>query len=149
LEKPAEILLFDFLTEQFAAAPVGSTLDGVELHDTVYQKITKTRGVRISDAIGTLSPNAGGELAEFDVQIILSCWSKIDSTDIKNRQPALVNVFAIQKAVQQLLLNDSTLGGRVCDSLVRQSGRGYDKNDEGVFAVVNTPFVINPRELGR
>lgn len=149
MDKPAEILLFDFLTEQLAAVPADSTLANIELHDTVYQKMTKPRGVRISEAVGDLGPDTGGELKEWDVDLILVCWSKIDSTDIKNRQPALVDVFTMHKAVFQLLQNDSTLGGRVCDLLLRRGSRGYDKNDEGVFAASNMPLVINPRQLGR
>ena len=149
MDKPAEILLFDFLTDQLAAVAAGSTLDQVELHDTVYQKITMPRGIRISDAVGDLAPNVEGEMAEFDVELVLICFSKIDSSDIKNRQSALVDAFALQKAVAAVLLADSSFGGRVCDSIVKRGSRGYDKLDEGVFAVTNMPLIINPRELGR
>lgn len=148
MDKPAEILLFDYLTERIAAAAADSTLADLELHDTVYQKITRTRGVRISDAVADLSPNAGGGISEFDVLIILTCYSRIEGKDQKVRQPALIDVFEIQKAICSELLRDSTLGGRVCDSLVRRGSRGYDKYDEGVFAVANMPLIINPKELG-
>jgi hypothetical protein len=91
----------------------------------------------------------GGDIEEFDVTVIITCFSRITGKEKKERQPALIDVFAIQKAIAQELRNDSSLGGRVCDSLMRKGGRGYDKYDEGVFAVTNTPLIINPRELGR
>lgn len=149
VDKPAEILLFDYLTDVIAAAAAGSTLDGLELHDTVWQKITKSRGVRISDAIGDLQRGVSGEIEEFDVQLIVTCYSRVQGKEKKERQPALIDVWTISKAIVDALSSDSTFGGRVCDSITRKSGRGYDKYDEGVFAVTNTPLVINPRELGR
>jgi hypothetical protein len=148
-DKPAEILLFDYLTDVIAAAAAGSTLDGLELHDTVWQKITKTRGVRISDAVGDLQFGTSGEIEEFDVQLIVTCYSRVQGKEKKGRQPALTDVWSISKAIVGVLNIDSTFGGRVCDSLTRKTGRGYDRYDEGVFAVTNTPLVINPRELGR
>jgi hypothetical protein len=149
VDKPAEILLFDFLTDRIAAAAADSVLAGLELHDTIWQKITKPRGVRISDAVGDLAPGPGGDMREFDVTVIITCFSRITGKEKKERQPALIDVFGIQKAIAQELRNDSSLGGRVCDSLMTKGGRGYDKYDEGVFAVTNTPLIINPRELGR
>jgi hypothetical protein len=41
VDKPAEILLFDFLTDRIAAAAADSVLANLELHDTIWQKITK------------------------------------------------------------------------------------------------------------
>jgi hypothetical protein len=150
VDKPAEILLFDFLTDAIAAAAADSVLAELELHDTVWQQITRPRGVRISDAVGDLAPGPGGDIEEFDVMVIVTCFSRIGGkSEKKERQPALIDVFGIQKAIAQVLRNDSSLGGRVCDSLLQKGGRGYDKYNEGTFAVTNTPLIINPRELGR
>lgn len=143
MDKPAEILLFDFLRERIDAAVPESPLFDLELHDTVYQTITKERGVRISEAVGDLSPGPDS-IREYDVELIVTCFSKVLGKNVKDRQPALISVFGIQKAVYEILLADSTLGDRVCDSLMRKGGRGYDVFEDGVFAVTNMPMIINP-----
>ena len=88
-------------------------------------------------------------MQEWDVTLILTCYSRIEGTNKKARQPALIDVFGIQKAIAAVLFANGSLGGRVCDSLLQKGGRGYDAYDEGTFAVTNTPLIINPRELGR
>ena len=143
-DKPAEILLFDFLAEKLDLAVPDDVLFQIELHDTTYQKITKPRGVRISEAVGDLAPGPGGGLEEHDVLLILSIYSRITGKEKTDRQPALADVFATTKAVCQLLLDDSTLGSRVCDTLLRRGSRGYDVLDAEPYAVANIPLIINP-----
>ena len=148
MEKPAEILLFDFLTEQIDLAVPDDVLFEIELHDTIHQTITKERGIRISEAVGDLLPASDGEFKEFDAQLIITCYSRVVSKDKTERQTALIDAFSIQKAVSEKIWADSTLGDRVCDLLLRQYGRGYDVFAGEPYAVVNIPVVINPRELG-
>jgi hypothetical protein len=148
MDKPAEILLFDFLTEQIELAVPDDPLFQIELHDTVHQTITKDRGVRISEAVGELLPASDGEWKEFDATLIVTCYSRVLGKDKTQRQTALADVFTIQKAVSELIGTGSTLGNRVCDVLLRQYGRGYDVLDGEPYAVVNIPLVINPMELG-
>lgn len=144
MAQPVEILLFEFLTEAFAASAPDSVLYPLELHDTVYRSITKPAGVRISEAVGDLAPGPGGGLGEHDVDLILACFSRVAGKDKKERQDALQQVFDITIAVTGLLFADPSLGGRVCDVLIRRGSRGYDVFDEGVFAVANVPLLINP-----
>lgn len=144
MAKPAEILLFDFLTEEFAASAVGSLLYDLELHDTVYQKITKPCGLRISEATGDLSPGPGGGLKEVDVDLVLICYARIEGKDKTERQEALQKAFEIQQEIVMLLVNNQTLNNRVCDVLVRKGSRGYDSLDGEPFAVANQPILINP-----
>ena len=144
MEKPAEILLFDYLAECFAASAVDSVLSPLELHDTIYQTISKPRGVRITDAFGDLAPDTGGGLKEYDVSAQIVCFAKVEGTNKKQRQDALVAVFAIQRAVCQLLIDDQSLGSPVCDVLVKKSYRSYDVFDGSPYAVANIPVVINP-----
>src|SRR5690349_3885422 len=116
-DKPAEILLFDFLTEQFAAAPVGSvlSLEGdsdrgeLSLHDTIYQQISTDRVVRISEATGGFSPGPEGEWKEWDVSITLVALARVKGQEKKDRQPALHYVWELQKELYKLLTTDSTL----------------------------------------
>ncbi len=145
---PAEIQLFDFLTTVIGSAAQGDPLFNAELHDTVYQKITADRGIRISEATGEFSLGPGGVANEYDVTIIIVCYARVTGVKKQERQPALADVFDLVKRVFEVLMNDPTLGGRVCDLIVQPGGRGYDTFDGEPFAVANMPIVINPRSLG-
>lgn len=146
IEKPAEILLFDFLTEKIDAATPGDVPYELDLHDTVYQsmKAEKPRGIRISDAVGDLAPEPGGGLKEYDVSLQLVCFAKVEGTDKKARQPAVCDVFAIEKWVCEVLYADPTLGGRECDVVVKKGTRGYDSLDGNAYAIANIWLVVNP-----
>lgn len=144
MDKPAELLMFDFLTEKVAAAPAGTTLDGLELHDTIHQTITKTRGVRISDAVGDTAPDVGGKVKEWNVSLELSCFTRVEGKNQKERAAALQAVFDIEMAIAQLLLDDPSLGGRTCGVAVEQTPRGYVEFDGKAYAVALIPIVVNP-----
>lgn len=144
MNKPVEILLFDYLADAQAASAVDSVIYPLELHDTVYQTIKKDRGVRITDAVGDLAPEPGGGLKEYDVSVQIVCFAKVEGKDKKQRQEALVAVFAIQRAVVQLLLDDQSLGMRLCDVVIQKGVRGYDVLDGTPYAVANISILINP-----
>lgn len=144
MEKPAEILLFDFLSGAIAAAVPGDLLFELELHDTVHQKIQTLKGVRISDAVGTLAPEPGGGLKEYDVIIDLACFAKVEGKEKTQRQPAVVAVYELQREICQLLYDYPELGDRVCDTYVGKGMRGYDVFDGNPYAVANISLVINP-----
>lgn len=148
MSKPAEILLFEFLAEKIGSALPESVLFGLEVHDTVHQAITKLRGVRVSEANGAIAPGPGGVAGEWDVDLYLVCFAKVEGKDKKLRQDALAAAFDIQMAVAGLLFADQTLGGRVCDLVVRKWGRGYDVFEGNPYAVVNMPLLINPSGRG-
>jgi hypothetical protein len=151
-DKPAEILLYDFLLEQFEAAPAGSilSLEGdsdrgeLDLHDTIYQQINTQRCVRISEVVGGFSPGPENEWKEYDVSITLVALARVTGTEKKDRQPALTQVWELQKELYKLLTEEPTLDGRVCDLLLEDGVRGYDELDSEPYAVVNIPVIINP-----
>jgi hypothetical protein len=144
MDKPAEIQIFDFLTDKVAASVAGDIIYGIELHDTVYQAITKDRGVRVSDAVGDFSPGPEMVEKEYDVFVELACFSRVGGQDVTARQPALIDVFNLQKEIYRIIREDSTLGGRVCDSLLIRGARGYDTFDSEPYAVGNVRLIINP-----
>lgn len=146
--KPTESLLFEFLAEHIDAAGSGDVLYMAELHDTPYQTIKTDRGVRVSEAVGHFALGPEMVVGEFDMQVIVICYSRVQGTEKTDRQPALQDVFDLARAVFQAVTDDSTLGGRVCDSLIGECRRGYDVFNGEPFAVVNLPVVINPRALG-
>jgi len=143
-DKPAEILLFDFLAEQIEAAVAEDVLFEVELHDTIYQTITKPRGLRISDAVGSMVPGGDGAIREHGVSVQLVCFAKVAGKDKKARQPALTQVWELEKEMYRLLYTDNSLGGRVCDVEIEMGSRSYDVMNGEPYAVANIPLVINP-----
>lgn len=148
MDKPAEILVFDFFTAAIAAAVSGDVLFGVQLHDTQWQTITKPKGIRISEAVSELAPGVDGVWKEFDADLIVTCWVRVGGVDKTERQSALIELGKLQEKVTQLMFEDTTLGGRVCDLLINKAGRGYDVYDGDPYAVVNIPVRINPKEFG-
>ncbi|MBV9242691.1 MAG: hypothetical protein JO314_11855 [Acidobacteria bacterium] len=145
--KPAEILLFDYLTERIAAAAFGDTLFELELHDTVWQTIQTNRGIRISDAVSVLVPDSQGGMKEWDASLIITCYARVEGVDVKSRQPAVQAVFDIEQAVcDALYANGGSLGGRVCALTINPATRGYDNLDSKAYATVNIPIVINPSQ---
>ncbi len=143
-EKPAEILLFDFLAEKIEAALPDDVLFEVELHDTIYQQITTDRVVRISEVVGGFSPGPENVWKEWDVSITLVALARVQGQEKKERQPAITEVWELQRELYSLLTQDSTLGGRICDLVLRDGVRGYDELDSEPYAVVNIPVIINP-----
>lgn len=142
--KPVEVHLFEFLESKINAADVDDVIYSLELHDTVYQSIKTDRGLRISDTAGDFGPQADGTEKEYDVFLTIVAFSKVKGQNQKERTPAMTDVFTIQQAVYALIRGDETLGGRVCDTLLRPGARGYDVYDSNPYAVANIPLVINP-----
>ena len=145
-EKPVEILVYEFLQEAVDDAADASALFGADVHDTVWQSMKKDRprGLRITDAVGDIAPIGEGQVKEFDVEMQIVCFVKVEGVDKKDRGPALQAVFEIEKAVHKLIFDDQTLGGRVCDVVIEKSVRGYDSIDGNPYAVANISVVINP-----
>lgn len=144
MSKPAELDLFDFLQERVDASSPDDVIYQLEIHDTVYQSITKNKGVRISDAVATVAPGPGGGMREVNALVILACFVKVEGKNQKQRSEATQAVFDLQQAVYQLLYDDPTLGGRVCDSMPQRGSRSYDTFKATPYAIANIPVVINP-----
>lgn len=151
-DKPAEILLYDFLREKLDAAPAGSVLSPegdsdrgeLGLHDTIYQQIKTDRCIRISEVVGGFSPGPEMVWKEVDVSITLVALARVTGTEKKDRQPALSYAWELQKELYSLLTDHPDLDGRVCDLLLRDGVRGYDELDSEPYAVAHIPLIINP-----
>ncbi len=144
MSKPVELLVYEFLKASIEASVPGSVLYPLELHDTVYQTITKPFGIRVSDAVSDLMPDTGGGLKEFDADVHVVCFAKVEGVNQKQRAAAVQAVFDIQRAVIQLFVDTQDLGGRVCDVIWKKTPRSYDVFDGKPYAVALIPLVINP-----
>lgn len=142
--KPAEILVYEFLDAAKSAAPDDSLLKTMELHDTIYQDIKTSQGVRIGEVPSEFSPTADGTFKEFNAEIPIACFARVKGTQKSNRTEAIQKVFDITLAVTQLFYGDASLGGRVCDSIVVRGARGFDELDGEPYAVSNFSLVVNP-----
>lgn len=147
MDKPVEILVFDFFDAEISGALQSDVLFGVQLHDTVFQGIKKTgdavtdRVIRISEATSELDPCCNWAERSANLTIVLA--ARIQGSDKTERQAALIDVFKLQKAVAERL-EDRTLGGRVIDLQPESAVRGYDVFEGEPYAVVNIPLLINP-----
>lgn len=142
-DDPVEDLTFDFLEESFAAAPDGSILKELELHDTLFKPIEQDAGVRISDAESDFSINAQDEMQEYDALLTLVCFARIEGADKTERRAARRQAFQISKAVARLFFDDEEMNGRVCRTRILPAVRGFDSINSKPYAVVNMPIVFN------
>ncbi|KAK0039547.1 hypothetical protein Bpfe_031032 [Biomphalaria pfeifferi] len=130
--------------EKKAAAANDSILKSLELHDTIFQNIKTDQGVRLGETPSDFSPMPGGELKEFDAEVPIVVFARVEGTDKTERQAALLKVFTISKAIAKLFFEDCELGGRVCNSELTRWTRGFDDFDGEPYAVSNVSLVINP-----
>jgi hypothetical protein len=139
--------LFLFLQTAIAAAGPGDPLFQAELHDTIFQTITRDRGLRIGDCRSTLAPSPDQTLGEFDALIELTGFVRVAGSDKTERLAARDAVVALAAAVTQLFFADQTLGGRVCDLLAGPVAREFISVNGQPFALARLPLVINPSGL--
>jgi hypothetical protein len=146
IEKSVETLLFEFLAEAKAAAPDGTLLAGAELHDTVYQVIKTNYGLRVGDAESDFVDGCeDGLVQEMDAAIVLVVYARIEGKDKRvNRAAARDKAFTLAKTVCRLIEDDSSLGGRVCDTQVLRIPRGFDSEEADTYALFHIPLIINP-----
>lgn len=144
-DKPAEILIEEFLEAKIASAAGDSPLKDAELHDTVWKLITKTFGVRIGDAASQFAPVDGGQMKEFNARLVIICFSEISGKNKKERKASKQKVFEMSIEIGRLITADPSLGGTVCDVVIEEGSRGYDTENNKPFAVANLPIVINQR----
>jgi hypothetical protein len=135
--------LHEFLQEAVDAAEEGHTLHGAENHDTVYTSIGEF-GYRIGDCNADVAPLPDGEgMDEFDARLFLICFARVAGQDKTERKAARAKARALHLAAGQLFFGDTTMGGRVGDVLMKRGRRGFDLENDDVYAVVNIPLLIN------
>ena len=145
-DKAVEVKLFEFFTEQIAAADNNSPIKNIALLDTIHREIRDDQpdGISIGDVTSTFAP-VDQSVKEFDASTILVCFSKVRGADKTNRQPAAQRVFEIQQEVIDLLYKFPTLNNRCCDVEVMRSVRTSQGLDAEDFAVANIPIIVDKK----
>lgn len=116
----------------------------LEILDSPYAKITKDYGVQVDDANSDLAPLPGGdELEEFDADLILIVYSRVDGPDYSDRKSARTRAIDLGKRLGQLFLSDPTMNGRVQDSRMLRCTRGWASIKSVPYAIVNVPLLVN------
>ena len=136
--------LFLFLQEALDDAPAEDPLYEAELHDSLHQVIKRDRGLRIGECRSLLAPRPDNALDEFDARLTVTCFARVAGADKSERLAARDAVIGLASKVIRLVLDDPTLGGRVCDLLAGQVDREYASINGQPFALAKLPLVINP-----
>jgi hypothetical protein len=123
----------------------GDVLVGAALHDTVYGDISGDAfGVRIGDCDAECAPLPEGEgMEEFDARLRVVVFARVDGTETADRATARAKARALWLRVAGLFFDDTTMGGRVRDVLLRRAQRGFDEEGGNLYAVVSMPLLVN------
>jgi hypothetical protein len=140
----AETAMYTVLAATIAAAGEDEALFESELHQTLYERITKPFGVRVGDAHFDLSPGPGGPVDEFDLISKVQIFAR--PSDAENPQAqidAREKVRAMTIAVAEVLTVDPTLSGAINDCRILGAHRGW-ANVQGVrHAVAELVWIAN------
>lgn len=140
-----EVPTHDFIKDAIDAAEEGDVLFGAILHDTVYGDISEAAfGVRIGDCDADCAPLPEGEgMEEFDARLWIVVFARVEGIETSDRATARLKARALWLRVAGLFFDDTTMGGRVRDVLVKRGRRGFDDEGGNLFAVVNIPLLVN------
>ena len=134
--------LYNTLETAIADAEEGDALFDAELHNTLYERITKEYGVRIGDANFDLSPAPGGAIEEWDVLGMIQIFAQAGEDPAK-QIAAREKVRALVIAVAQVLFDNVTLGGAVNDSRILGGQRGWANVQTVRHAVADLHLIAN------
>ena len=136
--------IYDTFDAAIGAAVAGAALNEAELHDTLYARITRPFGLRIGDVEASLAPLPGGAgVGEFDATVPIQCFSKVLADTAAARAAARDKATALAHAAAQIFFDDTTLGGRVRDSLVVDLRRGWAQVQAAPYAVAVLMVLVN------
>lgn len=120
-----ESAIYTVLAAAIAAAADDDALFEAELHDTMYEEITKPFGVRIGDAAFDLAPGPGGVVEEYDVLGKVQIFARVENDTPEAKAAAREKVRAIGLRVAGVLFENVTLGGETNDSRILGGQRDW------------------------
>lgn len=136
---------YEYVKEIVEAAASGETLYSVDVHQTSFDAVTKTRTVQTGPCTSSMAPEAGAEeMGEYDAKLILIILVKVaDRKSGPSFDAAMEDAFAIAKAIGLKVANDNSLGGRVLDCLIGRVVSDFTPVENHPHALVNLPLFIN------
>lgn len=138
-----ETALYTVLNAAIAAAEDGDVLFKAELHQTVYEPITKTFGVRIGDTNCDLAPGPGGAIDEWDILGVVQLFARVEDDTAAAVIAAREKVRALEMAVSQVLVDDPTLGNAINDCRILGGERGWGNVQGQRHAAANIHVIAN------
>jgi hypothetical protein len=138
-----ENLIYQFLSGAITAAGVGTPLYGIEVRDTFYKDIKNDSGLAIGDATSDFGRGPGEAIGECDAELIVAVYSRVMGANLKERAAARTKLYQIEGAVCKLLLDDETMGERVCTARPLRAVRGWNNINGKPYAIANIPIVFN------
>ncbi len=119
-----------------------------DVHPTVYSVIDSVKTIRISNCESDFVPHYDESIEEYDARVPLQILVKVNDVDSPDSYVVARDLLrAVTMKVVGILLDDVTLGARVCDLKLNRAFRGWAKIQTAVYAVTILPIVVNPREL--
>lgn len=145
-----ESAIYEHLKTAITAAASGDSLFEVELHPTVYSRITKQSGVRIGNCESDLAPHYDDQgeqiVKDFNAVIPVEMFAKVENEDDpESFVVARERVRTVQLAVAARIFDDSSLSGGVCDVQIVSGFRGWAKIQTNSYAVSILQLLINQR----
>ena len=139
-----EKALYEFLKTAVAEAEEDSPLYGAQVLPTVYHQPQQPIAIRVGNCDSTLSPRVAG-MTEQDALCVVEILSRVpDEIEPEEYLEARERAREAQLAAAQFLLDDPSLGNRVCDSLLLDSTRAFGSLKTSKNAVALIPVLINP-----
>jgi hypothetical protein len=154
-----EKALLDYL-KSFQLLP-GCTprLKDAQLHSTIFAKFLKGTdghtiplGLRIGDGDYWPGIIAGGNVKEFDLHFLVTCYARSAGKDFTERAAAREIAAELAHEVFLALSADRTLNTQVCDNTqVLMIQRGFDDENAAPYGVAQMAILINStgRQLPR
>lgn len=145
VDRSPSSLVFDFLVDTIeGVTDEEDPLYEAEILDSKSQKMTKDRGLVVSNASYELAPRQEMEIDAFDAVVIIAFWSRVLGKEATQRQTARDEVYRMANYVAQKIFEDMSLGSRVCNSLLERATDGSRSVTSTEYAVINLPIILNP-----
>jgi len=138
-----ETAIYTALAAAIAAAAEGEALFAAELHNTIYEPITKPFGLRVGDTNCDLAPGPGGPVEEWDVLGMVQIFALVNGDTAEAQIAAREKVRALGLKTAEVLLADTTLGHTVNDSRILGGERGWANVQGSRYAAAHLHLIAN------
>lgn len=144
--KSPSSLVFDFLTDVVGGVTDSAALlYQAEILDSRSQKMTKDRGIVVSNSQFDLPVRGQTDRTFSDALVVIAFWVHINAKDLTARMPHRDQCFEMARYVADKINEGNySLGNRVCDSTIERVTDGIRNVTSTEYAVINMPLILNP-----